>query len=150
MTATGPRGYSCTPCTHTFQLPSEAREHRQSGPSPSLPEGTLLRPWAPNRLPAPSSITSSPSTRITRQLHEVIVRFLETSKTLGQWSKRKWPDWTGIVGFGSEMTGNVLVRQPALISICNKFTFRLKQHLNVMQRDNRRARSRALALRLSI
>lgn len=37
-----------TPCTHTFQLASEAREQRQSGPSPTFRENTLpLKTWAP-------------------------------------------------------------------------------------------------------
>lgn len=48
-TAKGLRGSSWTPCTHTFQLASEAREHRQSGPSPSLPNmpSTSLGPKSP-------------------------------------------------------------------------------------------------------
>lgn len=55
-------GSSWTPCTHTLQLTSEAREHGQSGPSPSLPENTLpnmpsssLGPKTPPLLPSSCS-----------------------------------------------------------------------------------------------
>lgn len=53
-TAKGLRGSSWTPCTHTFQLASEAREHRQSGPPHRFPTCPRLV-WAPNRRPPPTA-----------------------------------------------------------------------------------------------